>query len=89
MQTEAPLEEIISSTHAPFHIVVSKEVVGEVKLGWVAVSSGCIFTCCVEVGECVEVNVINTLRWFESQVVEGGVNILSESTGANRSHHSL
>jgi hypothetical protein len=29
------------------------------------------------------------LRWFESQVVEGGVNILSESTGANRSHHSL
>ena len=83
MQTEAPLEEIISSTHAPFHIVVSKEVVGEVKFGWVAVSSGCIFTCCVEV------NVINTLRWFESQVVEGGVNILSESTGANRSHHSL
>ena len=90
METRADLVKIICCTHAPFHVIVSKDVVAVGEFGWVAVGLvGLSPFTAVNIGCGVEVNVVLALARSVAQVVEAWSNVLSEATGCKGGHSPL
>ena len=72
------MEEIVSSAHAEFHVVVFKDVVAVGELGRITLSLEALFLSSLDVGPVVEVNVILALGWSESKIVKSRCYVLSE-----------
>jgi hypothetical protein len=74
------LVKVICCTHAPFHIIVSEDVVAVRELCWVAVGLVRLSTlAAVNIGRRVKVDVVLALAGSVTQVVEAGSNVLSEA----------
>ncbi len=90
METRTDLVKVICSTHAPFHVIVSKYVVAVGELGWVAVSLvGLSTLAAVNVGCRVEVNVVFALAGSVAQVIKARSNVLPEAAACKGSHGPL
>jgi hypothetical protein len=62
MEAGTNLVKVISCTHAPFHIIVSENVVAVREFGWVTVGLVRLNTLAtVDVGRGVEVNIVLAL----------------------------
>jgi hypothetical protein len=83
MKTSANLVEIVCSSHAPFHIVVSKDVVAVSEFCWVTIGLAWFGISSVNVGVGVEVNVVFTLGWSMTEIIEAWSNIFSETTSCH------
>ena len=76
------LVKIVRSTHTPFHVIVSEDVVTVGKLSWVTVGlvGRGTFTA-VNVRSRVEVDVVLALAGSLTKVVEARSNVLSKTAG--------
>ena len=82
MEAGSDLVHVVRSTHAPLPVVVLEQVVAVRKLGGVPVSL-IRFEAVGAVNRrgIVEVNVVLSLGWAETQVVETGRDIFPEASG--------
>jgi hypothetical protein len=74
----ADLVAVVSSSHSPFEVVVSEDVVGVSKLGGVIVGLSRLGSISLDVVSSVNVNTVGSLRRLLSQVVETGSGVTSE-----------
>ena len=83
------LVNVISASEPPFHIIVSKDVIGVLEFGWVSLGLDWFVIWTVQHCEGVVIEVVVALGGLVSQVVELWVGILAESAHSVVGQHSL
>jgi len=76
----ADLVDVVRSSHSPFEVVVSEDVVGVGEGGGVVVGLSGFSSISIDVVSLVHVNTVGSLRWGLSHVIVVGVSIASEVT---------
>lgn len=76
----ADLVDVVRSSHSPFEVVVSEDVVGVGEGGGIVVGLSGFSSISIDVVSLVHINTVGSLRWGLSHVIVVGVSIASEVT---------
>ena len=89
MKSAAHLVDVVTSTEAPFEVVVSENVVTELERVGVAVGLDWFIVSTVVHSIGVIVKMIIALGWLETQVVVRRIGVLTEASNLIVGQHSL